>query len=179
VFLDLDPVSPTIVPPFPAGSSTSPPRAACLRRPPPHSHVRPRRSLSRLVRPCLRRPPPHSHVRPRRPLSRLARPSLRRSPPHCHVRPRRSLRRPPPHSYVRPRRPLCRLARPHRLPHSPVRHRRLLHHHTPLRRLATPTPSRRTSAVVDAVPRLALAPRPRPITLSIRICKSGSIRVIL
>jgi hypothetical protein len=119
VFLDLDPVSPTIVPPFPAGSSTSPPRAACLRRPPPHSHVRPRRSLSRLVRPCLRRPPPHSHVRPRRPLSRLARPSLRRSPPHCHVRPRRSLRRPPPHSYVRPRRPFCRLARPHRLRTAP------------------------------------------------------------
>jgi hypothetical protein len=35
----------------------------CLRRPPPHCHVRPRRPL--------RRPPSHSHVRPRRSWSRL------------------------------------------------------------------------------------------------------------
>jgi hypothetical protein len=100
----------------------------CLRRPPPDNHVQPRRSLSRLAWPCLRRPPPHSHVRPRRSLSRLARPCLRRPPSHSHVRPRRPLHRLPPHSHVRPRRPLCRLARPPRLPHVPVRHRRLLHH---------------------------------------------------
>jgi hypothetical protein len=138
----------------------------CLRRPPPHSHMRPQRSLSRLARPCLRRPPPYTHVRPRRPLSHLARPCLRRRPSHFHVRPRHPLRRPSPHSHVWPQHPLCRLARPHRLPHSPVRHRPLLHHPTPLCRLATPIPSRRTSAVVDAVPRLVLAPRPRPITPS-------------
>ena len=121
----------------------------CLRRPPPHCHVRPRRPL--------RRPPPHSYVRPRRSRSRLARPCLRRPLPHSHVRPRRPLRpclpRPPPHSHVRPRRPL-------RLPHSPVRHRRLL------RRLATPSPSIHTSAVVDAAPRLVPAPRSRPTTPS-------------
>jgi hypothetical protein len=104
--------------------------------------------------------PPSAPVRP---LRRLVRPCLRRPPPHCHVRPRRPLRCSPPHSHVRPRRPLCRLAR---LPHSPVWHRRLPLHHTPLRHVATPTPSRHTSAMVDAVPRLVLTPRPRPITLS-------------
>jgi hypothetical protein len=109
-----------------------------LRRPPPHSHVRPRHSRSRLTRPCLRRPLLHSHVRPRRSLSHLTRPCL-----HC----------PPPHIHMRPRRPLC-------LPHSPVRHR------CPLRHLATPSPSRHTSAVVDAVPRLIPAPRSRPTTPS-------------
>ena len=124
-----------------------------LRRPPPHCHMRPRRPL--------RRPPLHSHVRPRRFRSRLVRPCLRRPLPHSHVRPRRSLSRltrpclphPPPHSHVRPRRPL-------RLPHSPVQHPRPLHH------LATPSPSRLTSVVVDAVPRLVPTPRSRPTTPS-------------
>jgi hypothetical protein len=146
VFLDLDPVSP-----IPAGSSTSPPSAA-LPAPPTPALPRAASAFPKSSRATLPAPPtPHSHVRPRRSLSHLARPCLRRSPPHSHVRPRR---------------PLCRLARPDRLPHSPVRHRRLPLHHTPLRRLATPTPSKHTSAMVDAVPRLVLAPRPRPITPS-------------
>jgi hypothetical protein len=72
-------------------------------------------------------------------------------------------RYPPPHNHVRPQRPLRHLARPHRRcppPHSHVRPRCLQHRPDRPCRLATPTPSRRTSAVVVAVPRLALAPTP-------------------
>jgi hypothetical protein len=57
MFLDPDPVSPTIIPSLPTGRPLPRLARSCLRRPPPHSPVRPRRFLSSLMRPCLRRPP--------------------------------------------------------------------------------------------------------------------------
>jgi hypothetical protein len=104
--------------------------------------------------------PPSMQVRPPR---HPAWPRQRRPPPHSQVRPRRH---PPSHSHVWPRRPFRRHVRPWLLPHSPVRLRRLPHRHVRPRRLATLTPSRRTSAAVVAVHRFVLALSPRPITPS-------------
>jgi hypothetical protein len=121
VFLDPDSVSPTVVPPFPAGPSTAPPREAPLVTPSP---AQPRAASTPPESPCAAPPA----------LTSLAQPT---SPPS-----------------------------PRAAPPSPAQPRCLPHQRTLPRRLATPTPSRRTSAVVDVVPRLALAPSPGPITPS-------------
>jgi hypothetical protein len=57
VFLDLNPVFPIIMPPSPQVRPLHHLTRPCLRRPPLHSHVWPRCSLSCLARPYLRRPP--------------------------------------------------------------------------------------------------------------------------
>jgi hypothetical protein len=98
MFLDLDSVSPTIVPPYLNVHLPHRPPRPRQRCPPPHSHMRPQRPLCRLARPCRRRPPSYSHVHPQQPLCH-------------HVRPRRRLAQPREAS-VSPAQPRAALASP-------------------------------------------------------------------
>jgi hypothetical protein len=96
VFLDLDLVSPTVVPPFPAGPSTTPPRAAPPATPTP---AQPHEASVSRASPRATPPAPPSPAQPRAasaspPLPRAARrlppsPVQLRHLPHRHVRPRR------------------------------------------------------------------------------------------
>jgi hypothetical protein len=145
---------PTIVPPFPAGSPASPPRVAL---PAPPAPALPRAASTPSMPPSPAQPRAASTF-PESPHATLlasptpAQPRVSLTFPES---PHATLSAPPsPHSHVRPRRPL-------RLPHSLVQHWRSL------RSLATPSPSRHTSVVVDAVHRLVPTPRFQPTTPSL------------
>jgi hypothetical protein len=148
VSLDLDPVFPTVVPPFPVGPSTAPTRAA------PPATLPSAQPRAASAAPASPRATPTALPSLAEPREASASPASPGAAPRCH---------PPPHSHVRPRRPLRRLTQPRHRPSGPVRLRHLPHCHVRPCRPASPTPSRRTNAAVVVVLRFALAPSPRPI----------------
>jgi hypothetical protein len=124
VSLGLDPVSRTVVSPFPAGPSTTPTHAT------PHATLPSAQPCAALV------PPPSPHATP----TMLSSPAQPREASTTPASPGAApWRHPPPHSHVRPWHPLCRPTRPRHHPPGPVQLRHLPHCHVRPRHPASPT----------------------------------------